>query len=464
MKGISYAGEYDISQLKLFTAAGNVIDLSSTYQQLDIYENMFSNALTGTLLITDTNNIVMNAPITGQEFLSFKITTPGLDNVSLDFTENLMVVYKIDARIAERGNEVFQLHFCSPESLRDDRTRLSKSYVGNVSDIVKKVLKDPKALNTNKELFIEKTKGIKKIISPNKNPYSLIRDLTTDAISINGSPNYVFFENTDGIHFRTLDSLYAQGSIGDFIASDKGSIDFQKGGITNIEEDLKRVLDYNIVSNNDTKKNIKSGMLASKTISYNIFQKNYSVRRYDYFSDFNKYSRVSNDFSYDNPIYNKAPIDEYGNNLGDFKDARIFLHSKSEDLGGKDAQHYYKGGEVTTYETNDVAKTISHRFAKHTELDFGVKINMEINGNTTINTGSVIDFLLPISGKKHVSIDGVINKDTFDIYNSGKFLITKSRHSFTSLGKRHKIYLSAVKDSFQRKLPEGTGDAIEPRG
>ncbi len=89
---------------------------------------------------------------------------------------------------------------------------------------------------------------------------------------------------------------------------------------------------------------------------------------------------------------------------------------------------------------------------------------MEINGNTTINTGSVIDFLLPISGKKHVSIDGVINKDTFDIYNSGKFLITKSRHSFTSLGKRHKIYLSAVKDSFQRKLPEGTGDAIEPRG
>ena len=42
-------------------------------------------------------------------------------------------------RKAERGNEVIQLHFCSPELLRNSRTRLSKSYEGNISDIVRKV-------------------------------------------------------------------------------------------------------------------------------------------------------------------------------------------------------------------------------------------------------------------------------------------------------------------------------------
>ena len=68
-----------------------------------------------------------------------------------------------------------------------------------------------------------------------------------------------------------------------------------------------------------TPKNIKSGMLASKSISYNMYQKNYDVQRYDYFSDFDKYKRVSNGKS-DNPIYNDAPIDEFDNNLGDFKD------------------------------------------------------------------------------------------------------------------------------------------------
>ena len=91
-----------------------------------------------------------------------------------------------------------------------------------------------------------------------------------------------------GFHFRTLDSLYGEGSKGQYMEiSDKGG--FEGNDIANIEEDLKRVLSYEISSNNDTKKNIKSGMLASKSISYNMYQKNYDVQRYDYFSDFDKY-------------------------------------------------------------------------------------------------------------------------------------------------------------------------------
>ena len=39
--------------------------------------------------------------------------------------------------------------------------------------------------------------------------------------------HFVFFENLDGIHFRTLESLYNQGSRGEFIASDRGTVDFE---------------------------------------------------------------------------------------------------------------------------------------------------------------------------------------------------------------------------------------------
>jgi len=73
MQGIQHAGEYDLSDLKLFTGSGEVLNLDINYLSLDIYENIFSNGLTGTLLVSDTNNLIMNAPITGQEFLSFKI-------------------------------------------------------------------------------------------------------------------------------------------------------------------------------------------------------------------------------------------------------------------------------------------------------------------------------------------------------------------------------------------------------
>ena len=449
--GIQYAGEYDLTELKLFTSSGAVIDLRPMYLALNLYENMFSNTLSGTLMFTDTNSLVVNAPIVGQEFLSFQIKTPSLDSNPIDFTKNVMAVHRIDMRVIERGNEVVQLHFCSPELLRNDRTRLSKKFEGNISDIVDEILNDKVTVNTRKKIFIENTKGIKKIIVPNKNPYSLIRDLTTDAISETGSPNYVFFENIDGFHFRTLDSLYGEGVKGEFIASDKGSIDFKTGGVSNIEEDLKRVLQYDIASNNDTKENIKSGMLASKSISYNMYQKNYDVQRYDYFSDFDKYKRVSNGES-DNPIYNDAPIDEFDNNLGDFKDARIFMHSTSKDSSNLDTQHYVDS--KTNFTPNDVSKTIQHRFAKNTELDYGVKVNMEINGNTTIKTGSVIDFQIPIVGNTH--------GDVFDKYNSGKFLITKTRHEFSKLGTRYKIYLSAIKDSLNSQLPSGEAEAQQP--
>jgi len=453
MSGIRSAGEYQLTDLKLFTGSGEVVNLDNIYVSLDIYENMFSNGLTGTLMIVDTNNLIMNAPITGQEFLSFKIKTPTIDNVSIDFTKHVMTVYKIDLRKAERGNEVIQLHFCSPELLRNSRTRLSKSYEGNISDIVRKVLEDAKSVNTKKDLFIEDTLGLKKIISPNKNPYALIRDLTTDAIAINGSPHFVFFENIDGIHFRTLDSLYNQGSTGEFIASDRGPIDFQKGGITNIVEDLKRVLDYQMASNNDTKRNIKSGMFGSKTISHNIYEKNFDVKIYDYFEEFEKYGRVSAGES-DFPIYNKAPVD-FANNLSSFNDAKIYMHSTSKDSSGFDTQHYK--GTDTNYTPNDIQKTIAFRTAKNTELDNGVKINMEINGNTTIRTGSIIDFQLPIVGTNHTG-------DAFDVYHSGKFLITKARHNFNRTTNAYKIYLSTVKDSFNKELPDGGSEAQQPTG
>jgi hypothetical protein len=453
MTGIRHAGEYELVDLKLLASSGEVINLNLNYTLIDIYENMFSNGLTGTITVADTNNLIMNAPIIGQEFLAFKIKTPSLDNVPIDFTQHVMAVYKIDSRVSDMGGEVFILHFCSPEILRNSRVRLSKSYDGNISDTVNRILKDKKSVNTKKDLFIESTLGNKKIVSPNKNPYSLIRDLTIDAISDNGSPNFIFFENLDGIHFRTLDSLYDKDSVGDYVASDRGSVDFQKGGVSNLEEDFKRVLDYQITGNNDTKRNIKSGMFGSKTISYNIFQKNYSVRQYDYFEEFDSFSRVSGGGE-SFPIYSKGAVD-FANNISDFKDAKIYLHSTSKDTSGLDTQHYV--GTKTNYTPNDIEKTIAHRDSKHAELDNGVKINMEINGNTTIKVGSIIDFQIPITGTNHTG-------DDYDVYYSGRFLVTKARHSFDKLENRYRIYMSIVKDSFNQELPDGGSEAQQPTG
>ena len=451
MSKLNYAGEYQLSELRLYSSSGNIVNLENSYQQIDLYENMYSNTLSGTILVVDTDGIIMNLPVTGQEYLGFKITTPSLDSHAIDYTKHLMSVFKIDSRVPSRGQETFVLHFCSPELLTNKRVRVSKSYTNTIDEIVVDVLENPKAINTNKTIFVEKTKGIKKLIVPNRNPYFLIKDLTTDAISgETGSPNYVFFENTQGIHFRTLESLYNKPSIGEFIASDRASIDFTTGGVMNVKEELKRVLEYQVSGNNDTLDNIESGMLASKTIEYDIFQKKYDVSYYNYFTDFYKYKRVSDNRGKDNPIYNDISIDENGKTMGDYSNAKIFMHPTSKDSEGNDAQH------TGSYTPNDISKTISSRSAKHTELDNGVKIIMKVNGTTTLSTGAIIDFQIPITGKNHTN-------EEFDIYNSGRFLITKLRHTFIRKGTRHRILMTAVKDSFNMELPQNT-EQPNPKG
>ena len=444
MSELNYAGEYDLLELNLHSSSGNVVNLENSYREINLFENMFSNTITGTILVLDIDNIIMNLPVVGQEYLSFKIQTPTLEDHAIDYTKHLMSVYKIDSRLPNKNAEAFMLHFCSPELLKNKRIRLSKSYTESTDKIVTDILQNEKSINTGKSLFIEGTKGIKKIISPNKTPYGLISDLATDSISaVNDSPNYVFFENTKGIHFRTLESLYNEPSIGEFISSDDGAIDIQKGGVMDISTKLKQVLQYTISSNNDTMKSIESGMLASKTIEYNIFQKKYNVNYYNYFTDFYKNKRVSDDRGKDNPIYNETPIDESGKTMGDYSDAKIFLQPTSKNSTGNDAQH------DGSYEPNNVAKTISSRNSKHTELEHGVKIIMKINGTTTLYVGAIIDFIIPILGKNH-------QDEEFDLYNSGRFLITKLRHVFTRTGTQHKIFMTAVKDSVNTGLPQNT--------
>ena len=65
---------------------------------------------------------------------------------------------------------------------------------------------------------------------------------------------------------------------------------------------------------------------------------------------------------------------------------------------------------------NDVSKTIQHRQSKHTELDFGVKVIMEINNNDHNQNDDVIDFQVPVTWSRHH------HTETFDKYYSNKYI------------------------------------------
>ena len=176
MAQLNFAGEYKVTDLKLMTSSGNVVELGATYLAIDLYEDIFSSSMSGTVTFIDTNNICMNMPVTGQDFLSMRIETPSLEEHAIDYTDTVFVVTKIDARIKGKNVETVVLHFVSPELSRNTRVRVSKSYTDSIDRIVYDLLNNSRYINSNKELFIEPTKGIRKIVTPYVHPFTVIKN------------------------------------------------------------------------------------------------------------------------------------------------------------------------------------------------------------------------------------------------------------------------------------------------
>jgi len=86
MSKIQYAGEFKLEELKIISSSGNVVDLSKSVLQIDLYESIFKNSISGSILIADTNNMVNNLPIIGQEYITLKVSTPSIENEAIDFT------------------------------------------------------------------------------------------------------------------------------------------------------------------------------------------------------------------------------------------------------------------------------------------------------------------------------------------------------------------------------------------
>ena len=445
--GINFAGEYQLKELLVYTSSGNIMNLTKAVQSIDIFEDMFSTALSGSITILDVDNIAENGPVIGQEYMTLKITTPTLDDKEINFTQSSFAIYKVTTRESiNQDTQLLALSFTSPELLRDKRVRVSKSFTDPIDKIVESILTDERYINTNKDIYIEPTAGIRKVISPNLHPYGFISNLTQEAVtSKSASPYFFFFENLKGIHFKSLDRILAEDTVGEF---NVGNLTNLENKSVNVEKDLNRALSFEINSNNDMLLNILGGMLGSSIIKYNIYNKSFEKLRYNYFNDFEKFDRID-----ENPLYNTNEIDEFGNTIGSFGDSRVHLHPINAS-GDLDTQHTDPTSSYS-YSTNKTNETILFRRAKIMELNNAVNITMRINGNTTIAAGQTINLTVPVSGRIH-------EKEN-DEYYSGRYLITKLRHTFSQTDKKHEILLTASKDSFGKELPLGKS-AVEPKG
>ena len=438
-QNIQFAGEFNLDTLKLYSSTGVFVDISDIVLSIDLNENIFQSSVDGTIIIGDANNLIENMPITGQEYIDLKISTPGAvsSRDTINFTNNKkLYINSVTARQSlTSGSQVYTLSVSTIEPLRNRSIRISKSYTETISDIVLDIFRN--VFQTDKKLFIEKTKGVRKIVIPNNHPFTIINKLKQEAKSAtHDSPHYLFFENKNGFHFRTLQDLINEPIMAKFHAGDK-NLDEDKDSRgnsedTKINQSFRRIISHKFSSVNNWYNDITSGMLGSTLFTHDIYTKSYTKNTFDYIDDFNNHGRIG-----DKPMYNETALRDY---FGTLENSRIFVHPVSRvgtNIDDKDAQHYKNS--KAQYDNSIPENFILDRQSKISELGSGISINMIVHGHTGISAGDMININFPVVGEDH-------NNDKVEKTTSGNYLISHLRHNFIPITKTHEIHLRAVKD------------------
>ena len=443
-KDIEFAGDFDLPSIVLHNhknkgrpVDGNKtgVDIKQMVQEFNIYENMYNGAMTGSLVISDAVNLIGNLPIQGTERLTFKLTTPGQDPIDCtDETGNPMYIYKLtDKQQHNDGMQIYVLHFCSREFLRNLRTKVSQAYSGTYDEMVNAIMYDKDLLDTRKKVFFQKTRNQDKVVVPNRRPFSAISMMCKRALAENSkSAGYYFWETTKGFHFRSWESLCVQAT--GRKRKSVATFRYMPMNITDddvdekILHDFTSVEEYKFVNNfHDVAANTALGTYAHRVITHNIYDKSYRHDDYHYHDSY----RLTKHTEPHVPIVD-TPVDYDNNGISDYPESRVTVMPTTQFAHGEDTGAY-------GIETEQDGKTEGLRESLVNQTIAGTKLVMTVKGQSNLQTGDVINFNL-------LSVENRTNSaGAPDPQYSGRYIITKIRHRVTA--DDYKMILECSKDS-----------------
>ena len=239
-------GDFRLRELTLHSPSNDGVlelDTPSVFVELNIYEDLFSNVLKGTLTFLDTQGWAESVPLIGDETLILSYSTPGGEGTQVatntttresqtaseEAVRQRFKVYDcVEASGGERG-KLITLMFVSEEYIFSSKMKVSKGYKGRqysfaVKDVMNKINKNMRS-DLKKNVYIEETATPQNFIIPNWNPFQAInfcasRSLSADVTpqdqegeNVNPSPRplgslFVFYEKLGtGFFYESIESM-----------------------------------------------------------------------------------------------------------------------------------------------------------------------------------------------------------------------------------------------------------------
>jgi len=403
------------------------LDLTSSLVFCDYFEDILSPCVTMTMQIASTYSIFNNLPIRGGEKVSIDIETLSGNFKLVD--DYAMYVYKVSGIISDGAKEYFTLHLCSREALTNETARLQKKYEKKpINDHVTAILKDILKTKKYKSVNIEKTSNSYSFIGTFKKPFHILTWLGPKSIPATtvsgrngtiakGVAGFLFYENRDGFHFRSIDTLVSETKSQSGSTSKESIPKYNYNpGITK-SGDLAanfNILNYNFEQNIDLMKSLRVGMYSNITYFYDLYQNKIEGITYRLNSEINS------------KLGGKSKI-PYPKDFGNSPSRILF---RSADVGILD-----KTGRIedSGRDNTDMAKSFSRY-----NLLFTQSLNMVVPMNVNLKAGNIIyaQFQRVEAGQGA----------EVDPEQSGNYLIKEVRHHFE--GNQMVSSLKLVRDSY----------------
>ena len=430
---LQHPGDYIIDGMVVIGSSGVPVEISKLLQELNIFQNIGTPFMSGSILIKDGAGLAEVLPFMGQERLIFSLRTPGRQKV--DFNEYHAIIYNVGARIhqTDRSQNII-LNFTSLENYKNIRTKVSKSFKGNISNIVKEILTSENYLGSRKPINIEPTRNIRTFVIPNISPFDAINVMKVESVSATEeAPHYLFYENQDGFHFRSIDSLLGQKKSLSVIEKDTYRFEPPPPGNISVDPNyiLPTILHWEVGNNTNSFLNVRAGMYASTLYTHDIFNKNIQKFEFDYIKDgFKKRNSTNQNRKNSGP---QVPQTKIGDKpITEYPESIIFVHPT-----GSENLH-------TLGTDNNSKEWLQESRSRNLEKEF-FTLRIETYGNTGVQVGDLINVIIP-SNKPMSSAEG---RDAYDRTLSGRYMITKIHHLVVPSTQSHSMTMMVMKDSFE---------------
>lgn len=390
--------DFRVISVSIIASDSTQIEVGSMVAEVQIRQDMYLGFMSGELYITDGNDLISRMGIHGGEYMFLHFSVP---EQKLELKKAFRI-YKITNRKPSDASQKYNILFVSDELFTSHTKKISKAYKDmTISGIAQEIMVNELGLPPNK-IFIDETSSPVSLIIPQWRPVEALNWLTTRAPDAQSSC-YFFFENLEGFHFRSLQSIYKKGTI--------IKVPFtleNKRGEKQLDMDKFAIDAYESKKDFDVLSTVGSGGYAMGLLSVDPISQSHVTRGYN-IGGIKK-------------IYEYPPMSNSGN------------------LFEKPSTHF-----MTYLQTDGMEEWIKHAMA-HSILNNSL-VEITVPGNMGILVGTMLNLRIPYSIPP---ADG----DIWDKKKTGKYLVIACNHKFDLVNHTFNSLVWLARDSQPESLPQ----------